>query len=93
MGTLQLLDVSTKSKKVQVFPNRSAGSLLSLGTLCDYGCTTTINKEVIKVGKLQQIIMKVTQKYINGVWELSLDTTLSPIIGGQVIEMVNYQMA
>ena len=48
--------------------------LISLGVLCDYGCTITLDKQDMSVHNNGQEIVKGARKNKTGVWEMPLET-------------------
>ena len=48
--------------------------LISLGLLCDYGCTITLDKQDMSVQKNGQEIIKGTKRKQTGLWEVPLET-------------------
>ena len=48
--------------------------LISLGDLCDYGCTIKLDKQEMSVQKNVQEIIKGTGNKKIGTWELPLET-------------------
>ena len=51
-----------------------ADTLISLGLLCDDGCTISLDNQYRKVQKNGQEIMKGTRNKKTGMWEVTLET-------------------
>ena len=48
---LQLQGINVKGKEAHVLPNLHNNNLVSVGQLCDQGCTTTFTKENVTSNK------------------------------------------
>ena len=58
--------------------------VISLGVLCDNGCTITLYKRYISVPKSGQEIIKGTKKKQIGIWEVPLETQQSEAVANKI---------
>ena len=49
IATLQLPSLSNQARHIHVVPKMQTAPLISLGVLCDYGCTVTLDKQEISI--------------------------------------------
>jgi hypothetical protein len=68
-GLLPFQNLPTEAKRAHIFPSLTSGSLVSMGVLCDAGCTVTLDKDqvVITNGNLH---VTTGQRTRNGLWNL-----------------------
>jgi len=57
-GQLHIPGLSEKARTTHIFPTLASGSLLSIGQLCDEGCTATFTKNKLYVYKDGKIILQ-----------------------------------
>ena len=51
IATLQLPGLRRLARHIHIFPKTKTAPLISLGVLCDYGCTITLDKKYISIQK------------------------------------------
>jgi len=62
------------AKTAHIFPDLKSGSLISIGQLCDYGCTATFNAKQVQIIYKDAIIMSSARSLeTNNLWVLELD--------------------
>ena len=47
IATLHLPGLSKLARQIQILPKMHTAPLISLGVLCDYGCTITLDKQEV----------------------------------------------
>jgi hypothetical protein len=57
-----------------VFPTLTSGSLISIGTLCDHGCTATFTADSVTIALNGTTILHGTRSVNNGLWHLHLSS-------------------
>ena len=57
-----------------IHPSLQSASLISIGQLCDDGCTAIFDKTKLEVKKNNRIIIKGQRNYDDGLWDISLGT-------------------
>ena len=60
--------------------------IISLGVLCDYGCTITLDKQDMSVHKNGQEIIKGTRNNKTGMWEVPLENQQSETETNKILE-------
>ena len=50
-ATLQLSDISKQTRQIHISPKMQTAPLISLGVLCNYGCTITLEKQEMSIHK------------------------------------------
>ena len=78
--------IPTKYKTIHLFKSLASGALLSLGQLCDAGCTAWFNSNTVYIIHKGKIILQGTRNHsTNNLWKLhttpppSFDTIIHPI--------------
>ena len=70
-GHLPLLSLLTpKAKEALILPQLCSSSLISLGQLCNDGCTVTLDKYYLKVKKNNTTIMQGIRNFNDGLWDI-----------------------
>ena len=72
IATLQIPGLSKLARQIQIFPKIQTASLISLGVLCDYGCTITLDKQVMSIQNNEELITRGTRNKNTGMWEVPL---------------------
>ena len=72
IATLQLPGLSNLARQIHIFPKMQTAPLISLGVLCDYGCTITLDKQEMSIQKNGEEIIKGTRNKNTGMWEVPL---------------------
>ena len=49
IATLQIPVLSSLARQIHIFPKMQTDPLISLGVLCDDGCTITLDKQAISI--------------------------------------------
>jgi len=71
-GQLHLPGLSEKARTTHIFPTLASGSLLSIGQLCDEGCTATFTKNKLYIYKQGKIILQGQRSNLtNKLWTLN----------------------
>ena len=78
--TLQIIGLSKQKNQIQTFPKMKISPLISLGVLCDDGCTITLDKIDMSVQKNGQEIIKSTRNKQTRMWEVPLETQQSEVV-------------
>ena len=74
-ATLDIPSLPLKARQVHLFRKLASGSLLSLGQLCDAGCTAYFNKKTVYIFYNGKIIMQGTRSpSTNQLWQLNPET-------------------
>ena len=68
-----LNELSTKAKETNIHPTLQA-SLISIGQLCDDGCTAVFKKDTLEISKNNKIILRGERNRIDGLWDIPLKT-------------------
>ena len=72
-GMLPLPNVlSDAAKTVQVLPNLSNSSLLSIGQLCDNNCWGLFNKKDLLFFKKKKLILCGKRNFMDGLWDVRI---------------------
>ena len=74
-ATIQIPGLPTRALQAHLFPQLASGSLLSVGQLCDHGCTATFNKNELYIFHKGKIIVQGSRTK-NELWEI--DTNPNP---------------
>jgi hypothetical protein len=70
-GTLPFHKLPLAARKAHLFPNLTHHSLISVGLLCDNGCTATITEDRMDISHNGEIIIT-RQRHSNGLWVANL---------------------
>ena len=73
-GFLPFSKLTKQAQLVHVFPDLHSTSLISLGQLCDDGCTIVLTDKGIFVFKQKEIILTGTRNHRDGWWDIPLHT-------------------
>ena len=74
VATLQLPGISKQSWQIHISSKIQTAPLISLGVLCDYGCTITLDKQEMSIHNNGEKIIKGTRNKKTGIWEVPLGT-------------------
>ena len=77
-GFLPFSKLTKQAQLVHVFPDLHSTSLISLGQLCDDGCTIVLTDKGIFVFKQKEIILTGTRNHRDGLWDIPLHSTPVP---------------
>ena len=58
--------------KALIFPKLTNESLLSIGQLCNQGCTALFNKNIMKIYKEKDIILQGERDWKDELWKINL---------------------
>jgi hypothetical protein len=62
------------ARTAHIFPGLKSGSLISIGQLCDHGCSATFDSTQVRIHYQDKIIMTGTRSHVtNHLWILELD--------------------
>ena len=64
------------ARKAHVFPDFPTGALLSIGLLCDHGCTAHLDKNSMVIIRNNTIVLKGTRSPSSPVWTVDPPTTV-----------------
>ena len=67
IATLQLPGISRLARQIHIFPKIPTAPLISLGILCDDGCTITLDTQEISIQETGEEIIKGTRKEKTGI--------------------------
>ena len=70
--------LSTRAKTSHIFPHLQSGALISIGKICDDGCTATFTATHLIVEKKGYVVLERTCKGVAGMWYVHLATTPQP---------------
>jgi hypothetical protein len=76
-GELPIPDLPLSARTVHLFPELAAHSLLSVGMLCDHGCTCKFDTNTITIQNNGKTILTGTRD-TNGLWTIALSTSDKP---------------
>ena len=85
IATLQKPGLSKKSRQIHIFPKMQRYPLISLGVLCDYGCTNTLDKQDMSVQKNEKETIKGTRNKKTGMWEVPMVTQQSENVANKIL--------
>ena len=95
-GYLNLPHVSSHAKSTTIFPKLQQ-SLISVGQLCDDGCTATFSKNYVIVKQGHKTVMTGSRNISDGLWDLSfpINQTMNYIIekGRTLKDLAQYHHA
>ena len=83
--TLQLPGIIKQDRRIHIFPQMKTAPLISLGVLCDYGFTITLDKQDMSVQKNGQERIKRTRNKKTGMWEVTLETQQSEAVKNNIL--------
>ena len=72
IATLELPGLSKLAIKIHILPKMQTATLISLGVLCDYGCTIKLDKQAMSIQKNGEETIKGTRNMKTGMWEVPL---------------------
>ena len=64
------------ARKAHVFPDFPTGALLSIGLLCDHGCTAHLDKNSMVIIRNNTIVLKGTRSPSSPLWTVEPPTTV-----------------
>ena len=70
--------LSENATCAHIFPALATANLLSIGQLCDDGCTATFTHSHLRVTKDNKTILTGTRNHTNGMWYVPLHNRPSP---------------
>jgi hypothetical protein len=74
---INIPDLPSKACEAHLFPNL-AHALLSIGLLCDHGCTAIFDKQHVKISYQNAIILKGYRDPDTNLWKVPLQPTAQP---------------
>ena len=88
IATLQISGLSKQARQIYIFPKMKTAPFISLGVLCDDGCTITLDKQEISVQKNGQEIIKGTRSgSADGVSFRGRDVGPDPLDGAGPVQL------
>ena len=70
--TLALMQLPTTARTAHIIPGLTHSSLISIGTLCDAGCTATFDSTHVKITKNDMTLLTGIREHRTGLWRLPL---------------------
>ena len=71
-GHLPLQGLTSKATETHIFNELQSASLISVGKLCNDGCTVTFNKEKMQATKNNTLILQGDRNPSDGLWDIKL---------------------
>ena len=65
---------TSHAQKAHIFPGIKRSSLISIGQLCDDGCTAVLNNKEIGIYKNNTIILRGKRNFTDGLWDITIPT-------------------
>ena len=72
-GHLNLPGLSNKGTNAFIFPDLKSASLISVGQLCDDGCTVTFTAEDVTATKNKQVVLHGDRNLEDKLWDIKFD--------------------
>ena len=66
--------LTSHAQKAHIFPCIKSSSLISIGQLCDDGCTVVLNNKEIGIYKNNTIILRGKRNFTDGLWDITIPT-------------------
>ena len=63
---------SATAQKAHVFPSLTSASLISIGQLCDNGCTAILNNKALTIYKNGHPVLRGIRNLVDGLWDIDL---------------------
>ena len=79
-ANLNINNLPPSAKTVHVFPSLASGSLLSVGQLCDHGCTATFTSSLATISRNGHPIITDTRNKSTKLWNIGTKPLPSPLI-------------
>ena len=76
---LDLPNLPLSARHVHIVPALQAGSLLSMGQLCDAGCVVTFDATTVRVHRNSELLLLGTRTPTTGLWHLNIAAADPPI--------------
>ena len=73
IATIQLLGINRLARQIHFLPKIKTAPIISLGVLCDDGCTITLDKQAISIHNNGEYIIKGTRNKKKRMWEVPLE--------------------
>ena len=70
--------LSERARTGHVFPDLQSGPLLSLGVMCDDGCTVILHADILYITKDGETLLTGLKNRSNGMWEIDLADQAPP---------------
>ena len=64
--------LSATAQKAHVFPSLTSASLISIGQLCDDGCTAILNDKALTIYKNGHPVLRGIRNLVDGLWDIDL---------------------
>ena len=73
-GTIPLSKhLSAEAQTAMIIPNLKSASLISIGQLCDDGCTAVMDKKDLAVVKKNTVILRGKRNKMDGLWDIPIE--------------------
>ena len=86
ISTLQIPGIMKQARQIHIFSIIKTATVISLGILCDYGCTITLYKQYTSVHINVQEIIKGTGNKQTIIWEVLLETQQSEAVKNSILD-------
>ena len=70
--------ISTGAKIAHIFPHLQPGELISIGKLCDDGCTSTLTATTMKLHKQGEVVLEGNHNGEAGMWQVKITSPQGP---------------
>ena len=67
--------LSSTARTAMVLSNLKSSNLISLGQLCDDGCSIILNKHIMQAYKNNKVVMKGIRNKTDGLWDIPIQKT------------------
>ena len=89
-GDLTLSSIPMEARKAHVFNEISSWSILSLGVLCDAGCTATFSHDKLTVNMFDEVVLNGYRDHTtSGMWMVDLTKNNQMLNAARPIEPIN----
>jgi len=89
-GDLNIESIPQEARKAHIFKELTSWSLLSLGVLCDAGCTATLSNDKLTVNMFDKVVLTGHRNHTtSGMWMVDLTDEKPTTIAARSIEPIN----
>ena len=89
-GDLNIDSIPQEARKAHIFKELTSWSLLSLGVLCDAGCTATLSSDKLTVNLFDKVVLNGYRNHTtSGMWMVDLTNEIPTAIAARHIEPIN----
>ena len=69
---MDIIPPNCNGKDANVFPSLTSASLISIGQLCDDGCTAILNDKALTIYKNGHPVLRGMRNLVDGLWDIDL---------------------